>query len=57
VAQTLINSVGRVALRDASLYTMFTRLLTKVLDQNTMFRIVYHGQKISADYKNFKELH
>jgi hypothetical protein len=49
--------VGRVVLRDASLYTMLTRMLCKVIDNNTMFRIVFHGQKISADYKNFKDLH
>eukprot|EP00029_Vermamoeba_vermiformis_P000777 TRINITY_DN10969_c0_g1_i1.p1 TRINITY_DN10969_c0_g1~~TRINITY_DN10969_c0_g1_i1.p1 ORF type:complete len:312 (-),score=126.26 TRINITY_DN10969_c0_g1_i1:64-999(-) len=57
VAQILINSVGRVVLRDASLYTILTRMLCKVIDNNTMFRIVFHGQKVSADYKNFKDLH
>jgi len=57
VAKLLINSVGRVTIRDASLYTLFTRLVTKVIDQNTMMPIVFYGQKISSDYKNFKELH
>jgi hypothetical protein len=51
VAQTLINSIGRLVWRDASLYTYVTRLITKVVDMNLLVEGMCLGQPFMSDMK------
>lgn len=56
VARLLINSVGRIVIRDASLYTVLARLFVHALDLNVQFPVIYWGQFLSTDYRKFKHL-
>jgi short-subunit dehydrogenase len=56
VARLLINSVGRIVIRDASLYAVLARLFVHVLDLNVQFPIIYWGQFLSSDYRKFKHI-
>jgi len=56
VAETMINSVGRIVVRDASLYTIATRLVSKLIDVNALCTVITYGQPLSSDWKKFKDL-
>ncbi|KYR02703.1 hypothetical protein DLAC_00164 [Tieghemostelium lacteum] len=55
-ADLIINGVGRIFLRDASLFTILTRLLTRIIDMNFLVFGIAKGQNLSSDFKNHPEL-
>jgi len=57
VASTMLKTVGRLCWTDASLYTVATRLVIKIVDMNLLVMVIAFGQRFTADYKNHPELH
>ncbi|EAL60869.1 hypothetical protein DDB_G0293034 [Dictyostelium discoideum AX4] len=56
VADILIRSVGRLTWRDSSLFTIGSRLVTKIVDMNFLIQGIARGQSLSSDFKNHPEL-
>jgi len=57
VADILLSSVGRYTVwRDASLMTIASRLVVKVVDMNLMIWAMARGQRFSSDFKNNPQL-
>jgi len=56
VADILLGSIGRIAWRDASLYTLATRLVIKFIDMNVLIHIIAKAQHYTTDFKNHPEL-
>jgi short-subunit dehydrogenase len=56
VADIMFKSIGRLTWRDASLYTVFTRLVIKFIDMNVLVAVIAKAQKFTSDYRNHPEL-
>jgi len=54
VASVLLKSVGRVAIRDHSILTLFLRNLFKILDVNLFVRIAAFFQPYTSDWKKLE---
>jgi hypothetical protein len=54
VATVLMKSVGRVAIRDHSLLTIFLRNLFKIMDFNLFVKIVAFAQPFTPDWKQLE---
>jgi len=54
VASVLMKSVGRVAIRDHSMLTIFLRNLFKILDFNVFVHIVAIVQPYTPDWKQLE---
>ncbi|EGG14203.1 hypothetical protein DFA_11972 [Cavenderia fasciculata] len=55
-ADLILSGVGRITWRDSSLFTVATRLLTKIVDMNLLVAGIARGQSLSSDFKNHPEL-
>ncbi|EGC32145.1 hypothetical protein DICPUDRAFT_49739 [Dictyostelium purpureum] len=55
-ADLMIRGVGRITWRDSSLFTVVSRIVTKVLDMNLLIQGIARGQSLSSDFKNHPEL-
>jgi len=54
VASVLLKSVGRVAIRDHSVLTMFLRTIFKIIDVNLTVRLIAFFQPFTADWKKLE---
>jgi short-subunit dehydrogenase len=54
VASVLLRSVGRVAIRDHSILTIFLRNVFKILDVNLVVRIIAFFQPYTSDWKKLE---
>ncbi|EFA83310.1 hypothetical protein PPL_04100 [Heterostelium album PN500] len=55
-ADIMLNGVGRITWRDSSLFTIFSRLVVKIIDMNLLIAGIARGQSLSSDFKNHPEL-
>lgn len=55
-ADIMLNGVGRITWRDSSLFTIFSRLVVKMVDMNLLVQGIARGQSLSSDFKNHPEL-